>query len=64
VSTAAAEGALRAEVAADQAALDDAEVAATDALTAAGNKPISDDVREYVDAALEKDGILDYYRTH
>jgi hypothetical protein len=63
-STAAAEDTLTAEVAADQAALDAAEVAATDALTAAGNKPISDDVRDYVDATLEKDGILDYYRTH
>jgi hypothetical protein len=64
VSTAAAEDALTAAVAADQATLDAAEVVATDALAAAANKPISDDVREYVDAALEEDGILDYYRTH
>ncbi|MCR4282948.1 MAG: hypothetical protein NUV72_07980, partial [Bauldia sp.] len=45
-----------------ETALADAEAAATDALAAAANKPIDDEVRNYVDTVLENDGILDYYR--
>ena len=45
-----------------QALLDAAEQAATDALAAAANKPVTDEVKTYVDTALEDGGILDYYR--
>lgn len=46
-----------------QALLDAAEQTAADALAAAGNKPITDAVKAYVDAALQDGGVLDYYRT-
>ena len=53
---------LATEAEAAQALLDEAEQAATDALAAAANKPVTDDVKTYVDTALEDGGILDYYR--
>lgn len=56
----AADLAIEAEAA--QVLLDEAEQAATDALAAAANKPVTDDVKIYVDTALEDGGILDYYR--
>jgi hypothetical protein len=46
-----------------QGTLSDAEDTATAALDDAANKPVTDEVKAYVDAALQTNGVLDYYRS-